>query len=283
VTVAFVTYERFPDLTDDDRPLLDALATLGVTGRAVRWDTYADWAAFDAVVIRSCWDYFARPGDFIHWLEHLERVGAVVWNPVSVLRWNMHKGYLRDLERAGIAIPRTVWLERGESRTLADVMREAQWRECVVKPAVSGAATHTWRVTADDVNAVPFAELLGRSDVLVQELIHEVAVDGEWSVMMIDGNVSHAAIKRPKAGDFRVQTEHGGSAEPAPLSAVVRRAAADVVRLIPGPWLYARVDGVVTSRGFLLMELECIEPHLFFGLHPESRMRFCRALLRRSA
>jgi len=280
--IGLVTYGKYPSLTDDDRPLIDELATLGVAARPVLWDADDDWTRYDALVLRSCWDYHLRPDAFTRWLDRLEQDGVSLWNPGAVVRWNLHKSYLRDLERAGVRIPTTVWLGRGDRRALGDVMREQRWKECVVKPAVSASATHTWRVAEDDVDSVPFERLLASSDVLVQELIPEVASAGEWSVMMIDGEVSHAAIKRPKAGDFRVQWEHGGTAEPAPVSDALRRSATDVVRLIPGAWLYARVDGVVTNRGFVLMELECIEPHLFFDFHPDSRRRFAQALARRS-
>jgi len=280
--IGLVTYEKYPSLTDDDRPLIDELHALGVAAQPVLWDAEDDWTQYDALVLRSCWDYHLRPHDFTQWLDRVEHDGVALWNPGAVVRWNLHKRYLRDLERAGVRIPETVWLDHGDRRTLADVMGQQGWSECVVKPAVSASATHTWRVRKDDVASVPFERLLAGSDVLVQELIPEVAVAGEWSVMMIDGEVSHAAIKRPKAGDFRVQWEHGGTADPAPVSDALRRSATDVVRLIPGAWLYARVDGVVTSRGFVLMELECIEPHLFFEFHPDSRRRFAQALARRS-
>jgi glutathione synthase/RimK-type ligase-like ATP-grasp enzyme len=280
--IGLVTYAKYPSLTDDDRPLIAELERVGIEARPVDWDADDDWSRFEALVLRSCWDYHLRPDDFARWLDRLDRAGVPLWNPSSVVRWNMHKAYLRDLERAGIAIPRTVWLQRGQRASLADVMTAEQWDEAVVKPAVSASATHTWRVSADATSAVPFDELIATSDVLVQELIPEVADDGEWSIMMIDGTVSHAAIKRPRPGDFRVQWEHGGTAERAQLPDGVRRAAEDVARLIPGRWLYARVDGVVTPRGFVLMELECIEPHLFFDFHPESRTRFAAALARLS-
>ena len=280
--IGLVTYEKYPSLTDDDRPLIEELRALGVAAQPVLWDAEDDWTQYDALVLRSCWDYHLRPDDFQQWLDRLEQDRVPLWNPAPVVRWNMHKRYLRDLALAGVRIPKTVWLGRGDERALADVMREQRWRECVVKPAVSASATHTWRVVEAAVESVPFERLLAGGDVLVQELIPEVARVGEWSVMMIDGEVSHAAIKRPKAGDFRVQWEHGGTADSAPLSDEVRRSATDVVRLIPGAWLYARVDGVVTSRGFVLMELECIEPHLFFEFHPDSRRRFAQALARRS-
>jgi glutathione synthase/RimK-type ligase-like ATP-grasp enzyme len=281
--IGLVTYAKFPQLTDDDRPLLHELARVGVEARAVRWDDPAvDWPRYDALVLRSCWDYHLRPAEFSRWLDVLDSAGVPLWNPASLVRWNMHKRYLRDLERGGAVVPRTVWVDAREQRSLPAIMRAAGWSEAVVKPAVSASATHTWRVTVNDAHSVPFDTLRQQGDVLVQELIPEVATHGEWSVILIDGEVSHAAIKRPRAGDFRVQWEHGGSAEPAVPPAAVTDAAREITHQIPGPWLYARVDGVDTARGFVLMELECIEPHLFFEFRQESRAAFANALARRA-
>ena len=119
------------------------------------WDAEDDWTQYDALVLRSCWDYHLRPHDFTQWLDRVEHDGVALWNPGAVVRWNLHKRYLRDLERAGVRIPETVWLDHGDRRTLADVMGQQGWSECVVKPAVSASATHTWRVRKDDVASVP--------------------------------------------------------------------------------------------------------------------------------
>jgi glutathione synthase/RimK-type ligase-like ATP-grasp enzyme len=161
-------------------------------------------------------------------------------------------------------------------------MRHHEWTEAIVKPAISASATDTWRTSVDPVSDDRrHRELLERSDILVQEIIPEVASSGEWSVIFIGGGFSHATIKRPRPGDFRVQTELGGTAEPAEAPARVIAAAAGITAHIPGDWFFARIDGVVTNRGFMLMEVECIEPLLFFGHAPASRARFARALVQR--
>jgi glutathione synthase/RimK-type ligase-like ATP-grasp enzyme len=160
-------------------------------------------------------------------------------------------------------------------------MKKAGWAEAIVKPAISASATETWRVNGDAAaDEERFSELARRTDLLVQEIVPEVATEGEWSLIYLESKFSHAAIKRPKAGDFRVQWEHGGSAEPARASKDLLARGAAIAAEIPAGWLYARIDGVVTSRGFVLMEVECIEPHLFFGFNPDSRRRLAMALAR---
>ncbi|HJQ19337.1 MAG TPA: hypothetical protein VJ867_03240 [Gemmatimonadaceae bacterium] len=280
--IGLVTYDKFPDLTDDDRPLIEEFRRLGHDARAVRWDdTSVGWHEFHALVLRSCWDYHLRPAEFRDWLDRVSEARIPLWNSAEVVRWNMHKSYLRDLAGRNVLIPETQWIAKGERRTLTDVLHQRGWTEAVVKPAISASATHTWRVHDSRTSRVPFDALVRESDVLVQELIPEIAAEGEWSIVLIDGAISHAALKRPKAGDFRVQWEHGGSSQRADAPPQVTSAALATARHIPGPWLYARVDGVMTGRGFMLMEIECIEPHLFFAYRPASRAQFANALASR--
>ena len=282
--IGLVTYAKYPDLTDDDRPLLRALAALGIEAAPVVWDKPgAHWSGFHGLVMRSAWNYHTKPRRFTEWLTMLEQRGVPLWNPVPVVRWNMHKRYLRDLEARGVLVPPTEWVARGDAKLLRTVLQERGWRDVIVKPAISASATDTWRATGDVVaDDRRFAELSGRRDVLVQPTIREVASDGEWSLMYIDGGFSHGMRKRPRAGDFRVQLEHGGTAERAPPSPALVAAGERVVERIPGEWLYARVDGVETAQGFMLMELELIEPVLFLSECAGSVERLARAIAARS-
>ena len=284
--VGLVTYHREPDLTEDDRPLISALAGQGLDGVPVRWDDAgADWSEFAALIVRSCWDYHVRHDEFLRWLDALERAKVPVFNPVPLVRWNMDKRYLRELQQRGIAIPETQWLERGDPRSLAELLRGAGWADAIVKPAISASATDTWRTSA--VNAAGgesrFRELTQRAAVLVQRYVGEIATRGEWSLVFIDGRLSHSGLKRPRAGDFRVQKEHGGSVTPSePPSAVVDASQA-VMDALPHACMFARIDGVETGAGDLLMEAECIEPDLFFRFRPTARAELARAVRRRVA
>lgn len=278
--IGLVTCGTYPGLTDDDRPLLGELASLGVEARPVVWDDPgADWTAFDALVLRSTWNYHRRPREFTAWLAELDEIGVPLWNPTSVVRWNMHKRYLRELGEQGIPVPATEWVARGDARPLPAILRERGWRDVIVKPAISASATDTWRATGDGSAAASrYRALVNRVDLLVQATIPEVASDGEWSLLYLGGSFSHAMLKRPRDGDFRVQTELGGTAERADPPAALVAAGDRIVGHIPGEWLFARVDGVLTRDGFLLMELECIEPLLFLSRQPGSAATLARAL-----
>ncbi len=283
--VALATYAGAPELAADDRLLAAALARAGVRTTPAVWsDASVNWKTFDAVVIRSCWDYHRRHAEFMAWLDHLDAAGCRVWSPTSVVRWNSDKRYLVDLASRGVATVPTRIVERG-SRHVIDVPRAEGWARFVVKPAVSASAyeTHALSLPLADGDQAAIDRVVAQGDVLVQPFLDEVPTDGELSLIFFDGVFSHAAIKRTRHGDFRVQTEHGGTVAPVDvLPAIVARAKAslDVLDEVP---LYARVDGVGDERSFRLMELELIEPNVFLAAAQGSADRFARAIVRRLA
>ena len=245
--IALATSENWPRLSPDDGDVVPTLRDLGIQSAPVVWsDPAVDWSAFAAVVIRSCWDYHLRAGEFLHWIE---RLPVPVFNPVDVVRWNMHKSYLLDLESKGIRIPRTQIV-----------------RDVIVKPAISASAHNTHFM---------------RGEVIVQEFVDEIVNDGEWSVVFLDRRFSHSVKKVPKEGDFRVQEELGGSVHAIAAPQHVIDAAVRIVSLIEGDVLYARVDVVDRPQGVTLMELELIEPWLFLKTAPELTRRFAESIARR--
>ena len=279
--IALATYAKLPTLNDDDRLLVPALAALGVTAVPAVWDsTGVCWDEFHGVLIRSCWDYHLRLPEFLGWIARRERAGSVVWNRADLLRWNCHKGYLRDLAARDVATVPTRWLARGEEIDLRALLADAAWQDAVVKPAVSASASGTWRTSIETATTdrARLDELLRAGDVMVQPLLREVGDAGEWSLLFLGGRFSHAVLKRPASGDYRVQWEFGGSAVSA---APPRRLLDDAERVIaaaPGDPVYARVDGVEREGRLVLMELELIEPHLFLGWDAEAADRLARAI-----
>lgn len=257
------------------------MARLGLQAEPVVWDLPdTQWQRFEAVVIRSCWDYHTRLAEFTTWLDRVEQAGVPVWNPPALLRWNADKVYLRDLAERGIPIVPTRWVSQGEETSLADVLDAARWPEAVVKPAVSAAAFHTFRVNRADAQAAAprFQALVAARDVLVQVFLPEIERTGEWSFCFFGGIYSHAVVKRPQPGEFRVQEAHGGTAEPAhPGPDLVAQAEA-VIAALPGPSVYARVDACQVDGRLRLMELEALEPSLFLDLEPLAPDRFAAAI-----
>jgi glutathione synthase/RimK-type ligase-like ATP-grasp enzyme len=260
---------------DADRPLLDAAAQrAGVDAQWVSWrDDTVDWSAFDAALIHSTWDYHEDVDSFLRWSAHVGRLTRLV-NPAPVIAWNTHKRYLLHLEQEGLAIVPTIVVERDRPESLAAVVDRTGWTEVVVKPCISAGALGAGRFNADD----PAAEralaglLLEGSDVLVQPYLAEIETAGETSVLVIDGEITHAVVKVPGAGDFRVQLHHGGaerSTEPTEAERDLALEAIDAVSHL-APALYARVDCVTVDGRPRLMELEVIEPALFLTFAGDS-------------
>lgn len=262
--VAVATSHDLPDSDLSGRLLVEAFGRLGVDAAVAVWNSPdVTWPAFDAVVIQSCWDYHLQPQAFLRWAERLERLGTPVLNPSSLIRWNVDKSYLLWLQAAGIAVVPSVIITAG-SYDLASISERLGSSQLVVKPTVSASALDTYRITAGSREAGERIEAIRRrSDVLVQPFLEQIAL-GEISLMFFAGQFSHAVLKRPRSGDFRVQSEHGGTVEdvsdpPESVVAAARRA----VALAPAVPTYARVDGLMIDDRFILMELELIEPELF--------------------
>jgi glutathione synthase/RimK-type ligase-like ATP-grasp enzyme len=284
--VALATYGGAPQLAPDDQLLLPALAALGVSGEPVVWsDDATIWTEFDAVVIRSCWDYHLHFADFLAWLGRVDASGTTVWNSSSLVRWNSDKRYLLDLARRGVATIPTMIVPRGRAADVEALANAEGWTRFVLKPTVSasGYETYALRTALDDAARDVVMHVTTIGDALLQPFVDEVSQDGEYSFTFIDGAFSHATLKRatPGGDEFRVQTEHGGSVEPVEAPAALIEQATHVLRVLPEPPLYARVDGIARGSAFLLMELELIEPNLFLGESSGAAERLAAAIVRR--
>ncbi|MBA3319013.1 MAG: transporter, partial [Gemmatimonadales bacterium] len=253
----------------------------GATTVAMPWDAVPH-AGEDRVIVclRSTWDYHQRWSEFRAWVAGFATSTGGLWNPLETVLWNADKIYLRELEEAGIALPRTRWFEPGERPDCDAVIREWKLARAVLKPRISAAAFGTYVVFADrtlsDLEWAP----LERSGGLLQAFVPEVESEGEISLVYLDGAFSHAVQKRPTAGDFRVQRDFGGSWEKVLPSRHILAFGDAVLAAVTQPWLYARVDLVDSARGPVLMELELIEPDLY--LTPAAAAAMAAALLARA-
>lgn len=265
--------------------LIPEFSELGIESRPVIWDvTDAGWQEFDAIVIRSCWDYHKRLQDFLQWLGEMEKLGISMFNSPSLVRWNCDKSYLKDLAEQGVPIAPTVWLTREAPRQLSTILRKQGWNRAVIKPTVSATAYKTWLVSSDvsEADQEKLSALLKmHGSVLVQKFMPEIATAGEWSLIFFDKQFSHALLKRPKQGDFRVQEEFGGDVRQQDPPDELIKQASEILSIVQSDCLYARVDGLLQDEQFILMELELIEPALYLKAHPMAAQRLVRALLSR--
>jgi glutathione synthase/RimK-type ligase-like ATP-grasp enzyme len=201
------------NILNDDRLVHAALARRGLSSVRVDWSNpNIDWSQFRCALFRSTWDYFERFAEFCGWLNRIENETRLC-NPISTVRWNMDKHYLADLERSGIPVVPSRLLERGSSHILEEMITESGWVDVVIKPCVSGAAWHTYRVnsqTATEHQAL-FETLLADQAMIMQPFQADIVRRGEDSLLVFGGIYSHAVRKVPKSGDFRVQDDHGGT------------------------------------------------------------------------
>lgn len=283
--IALASSRVLAEPPEDDVLLQAALEAAGSECHIAAWDDPGvGWRGFDAVVIRSTWNYFLRPDAFLGWLSALEALGVVVCNPAALVRWNAHKAYLIDLESRGVSIIPTEIIRRGSKPDWARVLSRASGERLVVKPAVSGNSFRTLLLEdpCNEAALIEASEAVEAGDVLVQPYMPEIA-QGELSFIFIDGRFSHAVRKLPAAGDFRVQRQFGGREELVDVDRGLVRLAASALQAAGPGALLARVDGLVSVDGhFLLMELELIEPALFLGMHPGAAEQLAEAIVVRT-
>jgi len=279
VRVCFVTHRAGPNLTEDDRRAAEACATAGMTVEPAAWDDgRVDWDSYDRLVLRSTWNYHLETHAFAAWLDRIDGLGVGVLNPVDVVRWNARKDYLLELERAGVPVVPTRVLPPGASVDPAAWMSEFDTADAVIKPAVGASAHGVTRIRMDDDGALDRARAAVGGPVLIQPFEPAIQERGEWSAIFLGGVYSHAVLKRPARGDFRVQEELGGRSVTLDAPPAVRALGRAALAHVPGPTLYARVDAVETRDSPRLMELELIEPALYFAADSSAPGRFAACL-----
>ncbi len=269
------------NILHDDRLLQATLDKLGLTSQRVDWSNLdEDWSRFRCAVFRTTWDYFDRFDEFSAWLDRVPSLTQLC-NAPSIIRWNMDKHYLADLDAKGVSVVRSKFIERGTILRLQSLLDETGWEQAVIKPCVSGSARHTYRV--DRTNAAQVGanvqDLLAAEAFLLQPFERAIVAQGEDSLVMLDGRFSHAVRKVAKPGDFRVQDDHGGTVhayEPTAEQIILAERAMAACQTVP---TYGRVDMVQVDAGhFAVMELELIEPELWLRLHPEAATSFATAI-----
>jgi hypothetical protein len=215
--LAIVTSADLPELFGGEKLLLPALAALGLQSSICVWnDPKVDWGSFDAILIRCPWDYHEKLGAFMCWLEHLSTLPVQVINDLSTLRWNLNKKYLFELRQQHLPVIPSLCVSPSspdDELSLLELMDLLGSEELVVKPVQSAGAWRTLRVNRQNLEEVnrDFSEWRREQDFLVQAFMPEIMEEGEWSFIFFSGQYSHALIKRAKAGDFRVQSDHGGT------------------------------------------------------------------------
>jgi glutathione synthase/RimK-type ligase-like ATP-grasp enzyme len=260
-------------------PEAGALAENGAQVEPVCWTEAEGLTGFDLIMPLVAWGYHLDYARWLRFLDRAERDRLTVINPPELLRWNSDKAYLAELGEAGVPTVPTIAVDENCDEDLQEARRRFGCEWLVIKPPISASAMGTHRIGPHD-DLPPDSR---GKPMIIQPLIEEIARTGEYSLMLFDSEFSHAVIKRPKEGDFRVQEHHGGVTLPskAPPGAVELAQAA--LAAAPAKASYARVDIVPDDEGVLrIMELELIEPSLFLDYQPGAAEAFAAAVLSRA-
>jgi len=280
-SVAIATCSELPDLDAEGRLLRDALRACGADAQAAVWNEDHEWDRFDAVILRTTWDYFHRIGEFLAWAR---QIGSRLINPPGMVEWAADKRYLLELAGDGIPVVPTQYIEPGGRFELPP-------GQFVVKPAISAgvndAATYDQHRVEAALAHVRALHRAGRA-VLIQPYFRRVDVDAETGVVFIAGEISHTVRKGPLLSLDR-PIEHGPWREedmsarpPEPDMLGLARRVHDLAAARFGIPLYARVDALRDDDGLpVVLELELVEPSLFLQFEPGSAARLAGALLER--
>jgi glutathione synthase/RimK-type ligase-like ATP-grasp enzyme len=259
----------------EDQLLQMELENKGLKVCKKNWaDPNFDWFSTTYAIFRTTWDYFERFDEFFTWIDKTKHKTTFI-NTTEIINWNIDKHYLQDLAGNGINIIPTLFIEKDDKIDLKELFKQTKWSEAVIKPAISGAARHTYRITPNNCIFYEdiFQQLIKEKCMLFQEFMNNITLDGEISLILIGGRYTHSVRKIAKKDDFRVQDDHGGKVVEHKASSEEIKFAKECVKGCPFYPIYARVDMIYNNNNQpSLIELELIEPELWFRNNTEAAL-----------
>ncbi|WP_334014562.1 ATP-grasp domain-containing protein [Alteromonas sp. S167] len=280
--IALLSTDNLEDFFVYDELLIPYFSKQGWGVETVSWHCASEnWSRFDYVIVRSTWDYQQHADEFLSCLKAIDASKATLLNPLRLMQWNIEKFYLKDLYNKGVNIVDTLWCDAFDSCEIENAFTHFATDTIVVKPVLSANADDTFKLSkqgwAAQLNTL--ARVFASRRFMIQPFLTSVVEEGEYSLFYFGGQLSHAIKKVPQRGDFRVQEEHGGSLFLVNADAAQQEIATQALNAMPLPALYARVDLIKHNNEWAIMELELIEPSLYFNLDDASPERFVNAML----
>jgi len=273
--------EYIQNVLSEDELVQNALEVHDLRVKRVAWDDADfDWKTTKYALFRATWDYFHRYDEFSIWLEQVSKQTTLL-NSENIIRWNIDKHYLFDLHRNGIHVAETYFIDQGSSINLKNLHKQLGWKETVLKPCVSGGARHTYKLNADNLEAheSTFKALIAKEAMMLQPFQYNIVEKGEISMMVFNGEFTHAILKIAKPGDFRVQDDFGGSVHDYTPTKEEIEYAVNCVKACSEIPIYARVDIFEDNEEQIaLAELELIEPELWFRNYPKAAQILANAI-----
>ena len=277
----YLSMDSLDDFVSDADLSVPAMQALGWTVEKHSWrDTSIDWDAVDLVYVCTPWDYHEHLDEFLQLLARIDASNALLANDLRTIRWNAVKTYLRDLEQRGFPIVPTEWHDELTEARVQAAFATFDAQRIVIKPLVGANAMDTHVLDARDAVVTDALRCAyANRPFMLQPFLEPVRSVGEYSLFFFDHEYSHAILKVPKPGDFRTQEEHGSDIRACAAPPELIALAQEIVDSNASRLAYARPDFVPMPDGrFLLMELELVEPSLYFRTDPSSTQRFATAM-----
>lgn len=271
--IALLSKDNLDNFTCDDELLREPLKDLGYQMSSISWRANEDWSQYAAVIIRSTWDYQDHYQDFLKVLTDISKQ-TLLLNDLETVKWNSHKSYLKELQTKGVKIIPTLFHDQIEKIGTDQLCKLLDTEKIIFKPYVGANSDNTYPIELGQ--ELPPIDL-SSGKFFVQAFVENVLTEGEFSLFFFKGDYSHTILKTPKAGDYRVQEEWGGHIQEVEPEADLLKTATSI---IDSKQLYCRVDLVRGKSGFELMELELIEPALYFRMNKDSAELFARNLVK---
>jgi len=286
---AILSMDSLADFEAYDCLIDEPMLALGWQTELVSWRcANVNWSDYEAVIIRSPWDYQDDMESFLSVLSTIEQSTARLENSLNVVEWNINKSYLKSLAADNVTIVPTLWPETFDSKNIAEYFSHFATEQIVLKPRVSANADNTFWLTTENYQdkMADLSQAFASRELMVQPFMAAICQEGEFSLFYFNGKYSHTILKTPAQGDFRVQEEHGGgllTVTPEPSLLVAANNTMQAISKLHGELLYARIDFVRHQDTFALMEAELIEPSLYFNMDEAAPQRFVDAFVTRMA
>lgn len=274
---AFLSISNTEGWFIDDDLVHEPLQKQGWEVQNIPWNHPTNWNEYDVVVIRSPWDYQDHLEEFIQVLEEIDNSKALLLNNIETVKWNINKNYLFDLESKGVELVPTIKLSNPKLESIKHAFEKFQTDQIIIKPIIGANADDTYRIAKNkSSNIQEIISVFLDRECLIQPFMHNIVDEGEFSLIYFNDKLSHTILKTVGQGDYRVQEEHGGGVTPIDKTEKLLVATADkIIKTLSDIPLYARVDLVRTSvNSFALMELELIEPCLYFRFDEVAPVKF---------
>jgi glutathione synthase/RimK-type ligase-like ATP-grasp enzyme len=277
--IGLATCDGHPDLFPTDRWLVGALSDIGYEARPVVWDDDStDWSGFEAVIIRNTWDYYKKIDQWIAWLTKLEDFNVQLINDSAIIRDNIDKSYLQKLDLAGIAIIESTFIAKGSS--LEALLSTYIYDDMIIKPTISAGSYYTERFHKSQIKDIikKYISLGQKYDLIIQPFLPEIITQGEISLVFFNHIFSHSIVKKPSEGDFRIQRQYGGIYDSYQPSDDLIKFGHTALTTLTTNAVYGRVDVIFLNGRPHIMEVELIEPDLYFDYHPLAKANYLTAI-----